>query len=116
MVAGGDGPLPGGRTTKHHGGEQLVRRRPLATLLRRMRTHEHEGARPQGDLDSHALPRSPINDAVHWCPVWNIKGMCNGRCGNVADHGPHTKEQDADGYALARPAIPKANAPAVMVA
>ena len=70
----------------------------------------------KADLAGNTLPRSPANDAVLWCPAWNVKGMCNGRCGNAADHVAHTAEQDAKGYAWARLAIPKANAPTAMAA
>ena len=70
----------------------------------------------KADLDSHALPRSLINSEVHWCPAWNIKGMCNGFCGNAADHVPHTKKQGAVGYAWAGLTIPEANAPVAMAA
>ena len=45
-----------------------------------------------------------------WCTSWNVKGLCNARCGNAANHSRHTKEQDTAWYAWARLAIPEANA------
>jgi hypothetical protein len=31
----------------------------------------------------------------NFCPTYHIKGMCNSRCGNAADHRTHTAEEDA---------------------
>ena len=68
----------------------------------------------KAELAGNVLPPSPLDPSVMWCPPWNMKGLYNGRCRKAADHGEHTKEQDAAGYAWARLAIPEANAPEVM--
>ena len=68
----------------------------------------------KAELAGNLLPPSPLDPSVMWCPPWNMKGLCNGRCGKAPDHGPHTKEQDAAGYAWARLAVPEANAPEEM--
>ena len=40
------------------------------------------------------LPASLVDPNCKACPAFHIKGMCNTRCGNVADHVAHTQEQD----------------------
>ena len=40
------------------------------------------------------IPVSPLELTYKACPTFHIKVMCNTGCGNMADHVPHTREQD----------------------
>ena len=40
------------------------------------------------------IPASPIEPTCKACPKFHIKAMCNTGFRNVADHVPHTREQD----------------------
>ena len=45
--------------------------------------------------ETNPTPLSLYNAAVDICPVYRIKGMCNGQCGRAADHKLNTYDQDA---------------------
>ena len=62
------------------------------------------------------LPLSPLEPKCKACPAYHIKGMCNTGCGNVADHGAHTREQDLPLWEWAVKAMPEIKAPAAPVA
>ena len=58
------------------------------------------------------LPVSPLDPTCRSCPAFHLKGMCNTGCGNAADHGPHTREQDLPLWGWAVLAMPAVAAPA----
>ena len=62
------------------------------------------------------LPSSPLDPKCKACPAYHIKGMCNTGCGNVADHGTHTREEDLPLWEWAVKAMPDITAPAAPVA
>ena len=48
----------------------------------------------KASLASVEILASPVERSCKACPKFHIKAMCNTGFRNVADHVPHTREQD----------------------